>query len=110
MFNLISTIGWLGFAAGFIYYFANSDDTGHIQDVVVQTQTILIVAASFIVVGYIWKFVSKKVDHSKCKRCGKNIDKGEMFCFDHRRESIWKAQEDHRLEGSGKFNRTQKRT
>jgi hypothetical protein len=110
MFNLISTIGWLGFAAGLIYYFVNSDDPTRIQDVVVQTQTILIVAACFVVVGYVVKFVSKKVDHSKCQKCGKKIDKGEMFCFDHRRESIWKAQEDHRLEGSGKFNRTQKRT
>ena len=109
MINLISTIGWLGFAAGLIYYFININDP-HIEDIVVQTKTILIASAGLVIVGYIIKVIGKKVDHSKCKRCGKKIDKGEMFCFDHRRESIWKAQEDHRLEGSGKFNRTQKRT
>ena len=113
MSNLISIAGWICFAAGLIYYFVNSGDAGQIEETVLQTQTILIVAAGLIIGGYTLKFIGKRIglgDHSRCKKCGKKIDKAEMFCFDHRRESIWQAQEKHRLEGSGKFNRTQKRS
>jgi len=113
MFNLISILGWICFAGGLIYYFVQSGDTAHIQDTVLQTQTILIAAAGLIIAGYILRFLSRKVwkrAYNRCKKCGKKIDKGEMYCFDHRRESIWQAQEKYRLEGSGKFNRTQKRS
>jgi len=112
MFNLISILGWMCFAVGLIYYFVKSGDVTRIQETVVQSQTILIVAAALIIGGYILNFLSRKVSlggQNRCKRCGKKIDRAEMYCFDHRRDSIWQAQEKHRLEGTGKFNRTQKR-
>jgi hypothetical protein len=113
MYNLISVLGWICFAAGLVYYFVNSGDAGRIQETVLQSQTIIITGSALVILGYVLRFISKKVGlgaTSRCKKCGKKIDKAEMFCFDHRREAIWEAQEKHRLEGTGKFNRTQKRS
>ena len=113
--NILSTIGWLSFAAGLAYYFIRDDqgDPALLEKYVWHTQIILIVSACLIVAGYILRFMEKKTGFghhtNRCQKCGKKIDKGESYCFDHRREAIWKAQEKHRLEGSGKFNRNQKR-
>src|ERR1051325_2163614 len=107
MFNLISILGWACLAGGLIFYFLNSGDPDHIRDVVLQSQTIILAGGALVITGYILKFFGKKVGQSnRCKKCGKKIDKTEMYCFDHRREAIWQAQEKHRLEGTGKFNRT----
>jgi len=113
MLNLISVLGWICFAGGLIYYFVESGNGSRIEDTVVRSQTILLVGAALIIAGYVLDFLGKKVgmgNRSSCRKCGKKIDKAEMYCFDHRREVIWQAQEKHRLVGSGKFNRTQKRT
>jgi hypothetical protein len=109
MFNLISLLGWICLAGGLIYYFLNIDDPNRIATTVLRSQTAIVVGAALIILGYILNFVGKKVGvRNRCKTCGKKIDKTEMYCFDHRREAIWKAQEKHRLEGSGKFNRIKK--
>jgi len=113
--NILSSLGWLGFATGLVYYFLQDGkgDAVLIEKYVWQTQWILIVSAGLIVLGYVLSYMGKKTGLGQrtnhCKKCGKKIDKGEMFCFDHRRDSIWQAQDKHRLEGSGKFNRSQKR-
>ena len=115
MHNILSSLGWLGFAAGLIYYFIRDQygDAALIEKYVWQTQVILIVSAALVVGGVILRFMSKKTglgqQNARCPRCGKRIHKGEMYCFDHRRDSIWEARDKHRLEGSGKFNRPQKR-
>ncbi|MGH9857973.1 MAG: hypothetical protein ACRD4B_09030 [Acidobacteriota bacterium] len=99
-----------------IYYFIRDQygDGSLIGHYVFQTQVILIVSAALLVSGVVLRFMQKKTglgQHAgRCRKCGKRIDKGEMFCFDHRRDSIWEARDKYRLEGSGKFNRPQKRT
>jgi len=109
MFNLISVAGWVCLAGGLIYYFINSSDQSRIQETVLRSQTIIIAGAALVILGYVLGFLGRKVGGTnRCKKCGKKIDKTEMYCFDHRRESIWQAQEKHRLEGSGKFNRNKK--
>ena len=115
MHSVLSSLGWFGFAAGLIYYFIRDryGDPGLIQEYVFQTQIILITSAALIVITYVLRFMSRKTgigqQSARCLKCQKRIDKGEMYCFDHRREAIWHAQEKHRLDGSGKFNRSQKR-
>jgi len=112
MFNLISVLGWISLAGGLIYYSLHSNDKENIENIVVQTQTIIIAAVALIVSGYVIKIFNRKIgpgSHNRCRKCGKKIDKTEMFCFDHRREAIWQAQEKYRLEGTGKFNRTDKK-
>ena len=77
-----------------------------------QTQWILIISAGVILGGYVLRYLGQALGIGKtgrCRKCGKKIDKSEMYCFDHRRDSIWEAQEKNRLEGTGKFTRSQKR-
>jgi hypothetical protein len=113
--NVLSSLGWFGFAAGLVYYFIRDryGDAALIEEYVWHTQIILIVSAGLIVSGTVYRFMQKKTgigqQMNRCRRCGKKIGKDEMYCFDHRRDAIWQAQEKHRLEGSGKFNRSQKR-
>ena len=115
MYGVLSSLGWLGFAAGLIYYFYRDSygDPNRIQEYVFQTQIILVVSAALIITSYVLGYMSKKTgigQHAgRCLKCQKRIDKSESYCFDHRREAIWQAQEKHRLDGSGKFNRSQKR-
>jgi hypothetical protein len=112
MFNALSSLGWLCFAAGLVYYFSSSrsEDVKVIQQRVDETQTILLVAAGLIIAGYVIEFVRRKVKvaHHRCKVCGKKIDSAEIYCFDHRRDAIWEAREKYRLEGTDKFTRSQK--
>jgi hypothetical protein len=116
MYSILSSLGWFGFAAGLIYYFIRDryGDPSLVQHYVWQTQWILLVSGSLIVIAYVSRFMSKKTgigtQTGRCAKCRKRIDRGETYCFDHRREAIWQAQEKHRLDGSGKFNRSQKRT
>jgi hypothetical protein len=113
--SILTSLGWVGFAAGLIYYFIRDryGDPALIQNYVLQTQAILITAAGLVIVGYIFRYMGRKTgigQHlGRCQKCGKRIDPGESYCFDHRRDAIWQAQDKHRLEGSGKFNRSQKR-
>lgn len=115
MHSILSSLGWFGFAAGMIYYVIRDryGDAALIGEYVWQTQVMLVISAGLIIGGATLGYMQRKTGigqaSGRCKKCNKKIHKGEMFCFDHRREAIWQAQDKHRLEGSGKFNRPQKR-
>lgn len=97
MTNIITTIGWFGFLLGLAYFvvydhwISGSPDA----DYVTNTVRIWIASGALVLFGYALKFLAGVVGvgSGKCKKCGKRIDKGEMFCFDHRREQIWEARE-----------------
>lgn len=96
MTNIITTIGWFGFLASAIYFIVYdrmSGSTG--SDYIFRSRDMLIASAALVLLGYFLKYLggALKMGKGRCKKCGKKIDKGEMYCFDHRREAIWQAQE-----------------
>lgn len=96
MTNIITTIGWFGFvlsAAYFIVYDRMSGSTD--PDYIMRSRDMLIASAGLVLLGYILKYLGSalKLGTGKCKKCGKRIDKSEMYCFDHRRDVIWQARE-----------------
>ena len=103
MTNIITTIGWFGFvvsAAYFLVYDRMSGSTN--PDYIFRSRDMLIASAGLVLLGYILKYLGSalKMGTGKCKRCGKRIDKSEMYCFDHRRDAIWEAQEKARSQKS----------
>lgn len=94
--NIITTIGWFGFVASAVYFIVYDRMSGSTNsDYIFKSRDMLIGSAGLVLLGYLVKYLggALKLGTGKCKKCGKRIDKGEMFCFDHRRESIWEAQE-----------------
>jgi hypothetical protein len=106
MSSFISGVGWLGLVTGVVYYILNDSREAPSDITYVQTTTqILLGSAIFIAAGYVLKFLSRKsgIGSGRCKECRKRIDKREMYCFDHRRQMIWEAQERNRTDGTGKY-------
>src|SRR2546430_9029550 len=96
MTNIITTLGWFGFIVAIAYFLVYDRMSGTTSiDYIKNTRDILYVSAALVMGGYLLKYVGTLLgmDKGRCKKCGKRIDKGEMFCFDHRREAIWRAQE-----------------
>lgn len=100
MINIITSIGWFGFLASAVYFivYDRMSDTAGV-DYITNTRNFLIASAALVILGYVLKFTSTslKLGSGRCRKCGKKIDKGEMFCFDHRREAIWQAKEKERF-------------
>src|SRR5437667_5228130 len=96
MTNIITTIGWFGFIVAFAYFLVYDRMSGTISiDHVQNTRDILFASGTLVLGGYLLKYLASLfgVGKGKCKTCGKRIDKGEMYCFDHRIEAIRRAQE-----------------
>lgn len=96
--QIIRTLGWIGFAVAIGYFILS--DKASVEDelnppYIQHTRQIFMVSAGLIVAGYVLKFVSgiAGVGKSRCRKCGKRIPKSEMYCFDHRKETIWEAKE-----------------
>lgn len=106
MSGFVITIGWLGFAGGLIYFIVEDHSGAPALNFVHSTQHILIISAVVVLAGYLFKYLGRSlgVGSSRCRTCGKRIDRQEMYCFDHRLETIRKAQEQNRIPGSGKKN------
>lgn len=99
----VRTLGWIGFALAIGYFMISDNLSGEHGDraYVHTTQQILMASCGLVLGGYLLKFASgiAGAGTARCKKCGKRISKSEMFCFDHRRESIWEAQERTRYAG-----------
>ncbi len=99
--KIVITLGYLGFVAGIVFWLVQggTDADAHAVD---TTRQILLGACAVLVGGYVLKYVAQffGISKGRCQKCGKRIDKGEMFCFDHRREAIWHAQEHDKTFGT----------
>jgi hypothetical protein len=102
--TLISTLGWIGLAGSLLYFiFADRSGSGDLA-YVDRTRTALIISAVMVVGGHVLRYVGKLagVGSGHCQKCGKRIAKAEMFCFDHRLQSIREAQDRTRFAGTKK--------
>ncbi len=99
MSSVVISLGWLGFAAGLVYYIVQDRSGTPDFRYIDITQRILIVSVALILCGYLLKYLSRKLrlSQGKCRVCGKRVSKQEMYCFDHRLETIRKAQEHARI-------------
>ena len=96
MTNIITSLGWFGFLLAAVYFIVYDRMSGSTNvDYINNARNILIGSAGMVLLGYILKYLGTLVGvgSGRCKKCKKRIDKSEMFCFDHRREAIWQAQE-----------------
>ena len=96
MSTLITSLGYLGLIVATAYFviydrMANVTEVNYVRN----TRDIFFVSVIMIAGGYILKYVGPffGMGYGRCKKCGKRIEKQEMFCFDHRLETIRQAQD-----------------
>ena len=100
--QIVRSLGWIGFAVAAGYFIlADRLASDQANLTIHNTRLIVFVSCALVVGGYILKFLSRAagVGTSRCQKCGKRIAKNEMFCFDHKKESIWEAKERARFAG-----------
>jgi hypothetical protein len=104
MSRLVTTVGWLGFAGGLIYFVIQDRSGAPNYHYIETTQHIFVISGAVVLSGYLLKYLSRilGLGSNRCRACGKRIERQEMYCFDHRLEAIRKAQEEGRLSGPPK--------
>jgi hypothetical protein len=93
--KILITLGIVGMAASLVYFMVADKSEGREVEVVENTKLSFIVAAAMVPAGYILRFLGKLLGlgSSRCRKCGKRIEKQEMFCFDHSFELVQNAKE-----------------
>jgi hypothetical protein len=93
--KILITAGIIGMAVALLYFMVADKSGGNNQYVVDQTKMIFFGSAALIPAAYMLRFLGTilGLGSGRCKKCGKRIDRQEMFCFDHRLESIRQAQD-----------------
>ncbi len=93
--KILITLGVLGMAVALLYFVVADKSPGNDAKVVENTKLIFLVSAALVPTGYLLRFLGNilGLGYGRCKKCGKRIERQEMFCFDHRLESIRKAQD-----------------
>ncbi len=93
--KILITSGVIGMALALLYFVVADKSTGNNQQVVDNTKMIFFGSAALIPTGYVLRFLGRilGVGSGRCRKCGKRIERQEMFCFDHRLESIRQAQD-----------------
>jgi len=95
MIQVLQTLGWIGLVFAIAYFVVCDRMADAPADYVRNTRDILFGAMILLVASYVMKRVTPALGlgQGKCKVCGKRIEKQEMFCFDHRLQSIRDAQD-----------------
>ncbi len=93
--KIMITLGIMGMAAALVYFMIADKTEGQQVQVVENTKLYFVVAAALVPAGYILRYVGKflGLGTSRCRKCGKRIEKQEMFCFDHSFELVQNARE-----------------
>jgi predicted nucleic acid-binding Zn ribbon protein len=93
--KILITAGVIGMALALVYFMFTDKPPGSEQKVVDQTKLIFFGSAALIPAAYILRFLGTilGLGSGRCKKCGKRIERQEMFCFDHRLETIRQAQD-----------------
>jgi hypothetical protein len=93
--KILISAGVIGMALALLYFVFADKSSGNEIQVVDNTKMIFFGSAALIPAGYILRFLGSilGLGQSRCKKCGKRIEKQEMFCFDHRLEAIRQAQD-----------------
>ena len=97
--NWVIILGWFGFALAAMYFLANSQ-MGADRDPNYKhmSQQIAVGSAGVIVLGYLLQRTKDKlgVGKGRCRTCGKQIPKNEVYCYNHGLKQIWDAQDSTR--------------
>jgi predicted nucleic acid-binding Zn ribbon protein len=93
--KILITAGIIGMALALGYFMFADKSPGNEEKVVDQTKLIFFGSAALIPAAYVLRILGNilGLGSGRCKKCGKRIDRQEMFCFDHRLESIRQAQD-----------------
>jgi hypothetical protein len=93
--KILITLGIIGMAGALIYFMVADKTEGREVEVVENTKLYFVIAAALVPTGYILRFLGKflGVGTSRCRKCGKRIEKQEMFCFDHSLQLVQDAKE-----------------
>lgn len=93
--KVLISAGVFGMAVALLYFMAADKSAGNNQQVVDYTKMIFFGSAALIPAAYVLRFLGSilGVGSGRCKKCGKRIERQEMFCFDHRLETIRQAQD-----------------
>ena len=93
--KILITAGVIGMALALVYFMFADKTPGTEQQVVDQTKLIFFGSAALIPAGYLLRFLGRilGLGEGRCKKCGKRVERQEMFCFDHRLEAIRQAQD-----------------
>jgi hypothetical protein len=93
--KILITAGVIGMALALLYFMAADINDENRQEVVDKTKLIFFSSAALIPAAYVLRFIGSimGLGAGRCKKCGKRIERQEMFCFDHRLESIRQAQD-----------------
>ena len=91
--KILITAGILGMALALAYFMVADKSGSNNLKVVDQTKLIFFGSAALIPAAYVLRFLGSilGVNSGRCRKCGKRIERQEMFCFDHRLESIRQA-------------------
>jgi hypothetical protein len=93
--KILITAGIIGMALALIYFMVADKSGSNNLNVVDQTKLIFFGSAALIPAAYVLRFLGSilGLNSGRCRKCGKRIERQEMFCFDHRLESIRQAQD-----------------
>ncbi len=93
--KILITTGVIGMALALIYFVFADKSAGNEQQVVDYTKMFFFGSAALIPAAYVLRFLGHilGVGSGRCRKCGKRIERQEMYCFDHRLESIRQAQD-----------------
>jgi hypothetical protein len=93
--KILITLGIIGMAGALIYFMVADKTEGQEVQVVENTKLAFMISAALVPTGYILRFLGKLfgVGSSRCRKCGKRIEKQEMFCFDHSLQLVQDAKE-----------------
>ena len=99
---LLQTLGCMGLVFAIAYFVIYDRMEGTTVDYVRNTRDFALVSATMLVGGFLMKRLAPVFGfgQGRCKVCSKRIEKQEMYCFDHRLQSIRDAQDrTHTAEG-----------
>jgi hypothetical protein len=93
--KLLITAGVIGMALALVYFMVADKSGSNNLRVVDQTKLIFFGSGAVIAAAYLLRFLGNilGLGSGRCKKCGKRVERQEMFCFDHRLESIRQAQD-----------------
>lgn len=97
--NWIVVFGWFGIAVAAMYWVWNTQAAGLASpDYLRNTRDIAIVSGALIVGGWLMRKLSTSlgIGQGRCKKCGKIIPAGEVYCYNHSLRQIWDAQDQMR--------------
>lgn len=104
MSQVLQTLSWFGLAFALVYFVICDGMADAPANYVRNSRDIMFGSMILLVGGYLMKRLSPVlgVGQGRCKICRKRIEKQEMYCFDHRLQSIREAQDRTRMIGGRK--------